>query len=61
MYNMIKKDKYTSELLTQFNEIIKEKMNLDLAFITKELIEGYTIEKINKHQFPTEKNQRCFH
>ena len=47
---MIKQNKYKPELLNIFKYIIKEKMNLDLTFITKELDKGYTIEEIKEHQ-----------
>ena len=53
---MIKKDKYNSELLNIFNSIIKEKMNLDLTFITKELDKGYTLELIKEHQIKDDKD-----
>ena len=57
---MIKKDKYNSELLNIFNSIIKEKMNLDLKFITKELDKGYTLELIKEHQIKDDDKDGVF-
>ena len=53
---MIKRYIHKPELLNIFNNIINEKRNLDLTFITKELDKGYTIEEIKEYQIKDDKD-----
>ena len=47
---MIEKANYKPELLTEFKELIKDKMGFDLNFTQKEMNQGYSIEDINAAQ-----------
>ena len=50
---MIPKDNYNDEILDEFKMVIKEKLNFDLNFTTKELNQGYTLEQLQETQLTT--------
>jgi len=52
---MIDKEIFKTELLDEFNKIIKDTIGLNLIFITKEMDQGYSIEEINNSQITIEK------
>ena len=51
---MIPKDNYNDEILDEFKMVIKEKLNFDLNFTTKELNQGYTLEQLQETQIKPE-------
>lgn len=53
---MIQKDKYNDDLLNIFTDLIKDKLEFELKFTTKEMNQGYTIEDINNNQISSPKD-----
>ena len=47
---MIPKDNYKVELLTEFKNIVFEKLGFDLNFSNKKMDQGYTIEQLKETQ-----------
>ena len=47
---MIPKDNYKVELLTEFKNIVFEKLGFELNFSNKKMNQGYTIEQIKETQ-----------
>ena len=47
---MLEKTLYKEDLLTEFNEVIKKELGLDLKFVVKEMVMGFSIEDIEYNQ-----------